>query len=507
MVISQGVGDMTDYIGRVVGESTDTILVRCTYDTDVWLGDMLVVEDIENGIRYLLRVVEIKHGADSLDPSWFSRTAGSMIFMDRAGERFEMHEKERRLYKLTICTPLGTIGETFRKSKTIPHHFSKVYKPREEDLDFLNEYMGDLEIGAIRSGSSSELRVKIDGNSFPHHIGIFATTGMGKSNFMKVLAKASMESGRYGLLIFDPHGEYYDGGSRGKLGLKEVGDLLYFSSRPRSGGSMISIRADEITVSDLMELFTFSDAQIESIYLTRAVYGEDYLKKIEEKELDELREDLGNRVHETTLNVLKRRLEVIFRSDVISDLSMTNSIIDALGMGMVVVVDTAGLGYLEENLVMNLITRRVYESHRRTYRDRGRFEKLNPTAIVIEEAQRLLSKESSIFSTIAREGRKFKLGLCAISQQPKLIDPQLLSQFNTLIILGLADQRDRDILMSSSKQDISKMGGEIQSLMPGEGIITSPYAPFAISVQIHEFEKITQKRRRAKREGLDEDFY
>ncbi len=505
---------MVEYVGRVIGESTGTILVRCSYDSEVWLGDMLVVEDIEDNTRYLLRVVEVKHGADSLDPSWIPRTAGSMIFMDRAGESFEMHERERRLYKLAICAPLGIMGETFKKSKTIPHHFSKVYCPRDEDLNFLNSYMGDLEIGNIRSGKGLDagIKVKVDGASLPHHIGIFATTGMGKSNLMKVLAKAALESRRYGLLIFDPHGEYYDGGSKEKRGLREMKsrNLLYFSSRPRSGASMISIKAEEITVSDLMELFNFSDAQIESIYLTRAVYGKDYLKKIEEKELEELREDLGNRVHETTLNVLKRRLEVIFRSDVISNLSMTASVIEALGMGMVVVVDTSGLGHLEENLIMDLIVRRVYENHRRAYRDRDRFQKLNPTAIVIEEAQRMLSKDSSIFSTIAREGRKFKIGLCAISQQPKLIDPQLISQFNTLFILGLADQRDREILMSSAKQDISKMGGEIQSLMPGEGIITSPYVPFAISVQIHEFEELVEKAKGEEKnesENLDEDFY
>lgn len=502
---------MVDYMGRVIGESTGSILVRCPYDGGVWLGDMLVVEDIENGNRYLLRIVEVKHGADSLDPSWFSRTAGSMIFMDRAGETFEMHERERRLYKLAMCTPLGVIGEKFRKSKTIPHHFSKVYRPRDKDLEFLSSYMGDLEVGNIRSGEGqdSDIKVKLDGASFPHHIGIFATTGMGKSNLMKVLAKAVLETKRYGLLIFDPHGEYYDGGSKGKLGLKETGsgDLIYFSSRPRGGASPISIRVDEITVEDLMELFTFTEAQKESIYLTRTVYGMDYLRKINEKDLEELREDLGNKVYESTLNVLKRRLEVIFRSAVVSNLSMTIPIIDALEMGKVVIVDTSGLGYLEESLVMNLITRKVYESHRRAYKDRDRFEKLNPTAVVIEEAQRMLSRESSIFSKIAREGRKFKIGLCAISQQPKLIDPQLISQFNTLFILGLADQRDREILISSSKQDISRMGGEIQSLMPGEGIITSPYVPFAISVKIHEFEKIAGAAKKRRGEKLDENFF
>ena len=50
-------------------------------------------------------------------------------------------------------------------------------------------------------------------------------------------------------------------------------------------------------------------------------------------------------------------------------------------------------------------------------------------AIVLEEAQRVLSssrdRESNVFPRVAREGRKFKVGLCAITQQPKLLDDEL----------------------------------------------------------------------------------
>jgi hypothetical protein len=119
----------------------------------------------------------------------------------------------------------------------------------------------------------------------------------------------------------------------------------------------------------------------------------------------------------------------------------------------------------------------------------------------MEEAQRVLGgiahgdkgKRRNIFTTIAREGRKFKVGLCAISQQPKLIDEEILSQFNTLFILGLADRKDRDMLTYSAKQDISGLGTEIQMLMPGEALITSPSAPFALPVNIDLYEDYMKK--------------
>ena len=110
-------------------------------------------------------------------------------------------------------------------------------------------------------------------------------------------------------------------------------------------------------------------------------------------------------------------------------------------------------------------------------------------AIVLEEAQRVLAaskdRDSNVFPRVAREGRKFKVGLCAVTQQPKLLDGELLSQFNTFFILGLADEKDRTILRSSSKQDIAALGPEIQTLMPGECLLANLDAPFAVPAKIH----------------------
>jgi DNA helicase HerA-like ATPase len=85
---------------------------------------------------------------------------------------------------------------------------------------------------------------------------------------------------------------------------------------------------------------------------------------------------------------------------------------------------------------------------------------------------------------ICNEGRKFKTGLMAITQQPKIMDPILLSQFNTLFILSLSDEKDFDILSGISKKPIDKLRTEIKSLEPGEAIITSPKSPFAIPAKI-----------------------
>ena len=55
-------------------------------------------------------------------------------------------------------------------------------------------------------------------------------------------------------------------------------------------------------------------------------------------------------------------------------------------------------------------------------------------------------------------------------------------------MLGLADERDRNTLRSSSKQDLSDLGAEIQTLMPGEALVTNPEAPFALPARVHLYE-------------------
>ena len=200
----------------------------------------------------------------------------------------------------------------------------------------------------------------------------------------------------------------------------------------------------------------------------------------------------------STLQVIQRRAQRILDLPCVSrdptQASLSGRIVEELTNGYSVLVDSSGLSSMEEILVASVITRRLMEEYSTAYLDdRERFEALPPALVALEEAQRVLSKvkrsEENVFPRVAREGRKFRVGLCAVSQQPKLIDDELLSQFNTFFILGLADERDRNILRGSSKQDISDLGPEIQTLMPGESIITNVELPFAVPAQVFLYEE------------------
>jgi len=510
------------HIGRVIGNRVLETTFRMNFGEELQVGEMLVAESGPTSDRYLIRVMDIEHGADSDELNWMSIEAGRMLRMDAEQHEYDLGKIYDNLHCIGTSSPLGCIGDEFRKTKTIPHHFSKVRRTNADDYEFLKDTLGDIQVGSLRSGDRvMNFPVGISGRSIPHHIGIFATTGMGKSNLMKNLALSCMRLRKYGFLILDPHGEYYDGGEVGKKGLKqaELDDaLVVFSSRKLDGPyNSLHVASSEIQIADLENLYEFTQAQKEFMENAQFKFQDTWLTDINDKSVQEIHGALGGRFHEGSINVVKRRLETLFRFDLISrdpKLSITNHVIDCLHDGKVVLVDTSNMYEAEELLISTVLARAIFERHKLIYGDKAKFEKIPPVLIALEEAQRVLTEaKGSIFAQIAREGRKFKAGLCAVSQQPKLIDSEVISQFNTLFILGLADRRDREILRNSAKQDISQLDNEIQMLMPGEALIASPFTPFAIPVKVHLYENYLEKsvedapKRVFKKSMINNTFY
>ncbi|WP_019176459.1 ATP-binding protein [Methanomassiliicoccus luminyensis] len=499
------------HIGRVVGNSVMETRFRMNFGEPLQVGEMLVVENGTSPDRYLIRVMDIEHGADADEMNWMVTEAGTILRSDAANDEYSLDNIKPQLFCTGVCSPLGCVGETsFKKTKTIPNHFSKVRRTTIDDYQFLKNSLGDVQVGNLRSGDQVlDFPVGITGRAIPHHIGIFATTGMGKSNLMKNLALSCMRLRKYGFLILDPHGEYYDGGEVGKKGLRHAGfpdALVVFSSRKLDGPyNTLHVAASEIQIPDLQNLYEFTEPQKECMQSAQYKYGDSWLIELNDRTVPQISKDLGeNKYHEGTINVIKRRLENLFRFDLISrdtKLSVTDHIIDCLKDGKVVLVDTSNMYETEELLISTVLSRAIFEKNKALYGDKEEFDKLPPMLIAMEEAQRVLTEaKGSIFAQIAREGRKFKTGLCAVSQQPKLIDNEIISQFNTLFILGLADRKDREILRNSAKQDISQLDNEIQMLMPGEALIASPFTPFAVPVKIHLYEDYVQSVQRAAKE-------
>ena len=275
--------------------------------------------------------------------------------------------------------------------------------------------------------------------------------------------------------------------------------------RDRPGTSALRISLAELTVDDLRTAYEWSRPQEEALYELERHYGVDGLSWLLDfarlEDLAGFRDvELSSRVALSTMQVVHRRARRIVELPCISidpALSVGAAVLRDLRSGKVVLIDVSGLGSTEEVLVASYLTRRVLEEWQRAYLDEPeRHAQLPVVAIALEEAQRVLGankdRESNVFPRVAREGRKFNVGLCAVTQQPKLLDDELLSQFNTFFVLGLADEKDRNILRSAAKQDISSQGAEIQTLMPGECLIVNLAAPFAIPAAVDLYDDVVR---------------
>ncbi len=464
----------------------------------VEVGQIFSIKDVAKGseLTFLARVLDIQHDSN-YDGKWDTTLKGTEFF------------DQDQIFNRVVAEPLGCVlrGGKFRKARTVPTKFSSVERAEEEEFKFLKQVMGDIEIGVLRNGSKEveEIPVALHSDAMDHHMGVFATTGMGKSNFMKVFAascmrRAAQDKSSFGLLIVDPHGEYLKGKStrkeivKGLTHLKKFSDGLVCYSTDKENAQMpgveeLQIKVDEIEPSDLGVLYEWHPAQRDALESISHIFDSNWLEEIQTNE--GVAKLVSEGYKDTTIKVIYRRIRNLLQKNRYIDESRSSipNIITNLQAGKVVLIDIPRMSDRSELFMLSVLSRCILDEYKK---DSGQ-ERKN-CLITLEEAQRVLGGGNlSRFETIAREGRKFGVGLCAITQQPKLIDKQLLSQFNTLVVMGLGDKNDRVQLEESAKQDLSSMDIEIQTLEKGEAIISTLKIPFPVPARIHKYERYIQR--------------
>ena len=96
-----------------------------------------------------------------------------------------------------------------------------------------------------------------------------------------------------------------------------------------------------------------------------------------------------------------------------------------------------------------------------------------PITFVCEEAHRYVPNDKTTgfeptkraISRIAKEGRKYGVSLCIVTQRPAELDPTILSQCNTIFSMRLTNERDQEILRAG----ISDAAASLLEFMPTMG--------------------------------------
>jgi len=117
--------------------------------------------------------------------------------------------------------------------------------------------------------------------------------------------------------------------------------------------------------------------------------------------------------------------------------------------------------------------------------------KEQPLFIVLEEAHNYLKAgENSISSRtvqrIAKEGRKYGVGLALVTQRPSELDETVLSQCGTIIALRMNNTKDRGHISSAVQDELQTMIDLLPSLRTGEGIISGEGVKIPSRVQFYK---------------------
>lgn len=154
-------------------------------------------------------------------------------------------------------------------------------------------------------------------------------------------------------------------------------------------------------------------------------------------------------------------------------------------------IDLSGIAYEfhAREIIANVIGRHLLITARAgAFQDR-------PTVAFVDEAHNFLGRQIGAedygarldaFELIAKEGRKYGLNICLVSQRPRDITEGVLSQMGTLIVHRLTNDLDRQVVERACGEIDRAASAFLPNLRPGEAAIIGVDFPIPLKLQIRE---------------------
>jgi hypothetical protein len=114
-----------------------------------------------------------------------------------------------------------------------------------------------------------------------------------------------------------------------------------------------------------------------------------------------------------------------------------------------------------------------------------------PLLILIEEAHKFIpdraeNPASVVLQKIAKEGRKYGVGLMVVTQRPSEVDSTILSQCGTMIALRISNSSDRSKVEGVFPDDLGGLADLLPSLRTGEGLFLGEALPIPSRIRIRK---------------------
>lgn len=172
---------------------------------------------------------------------------------------------------------------------------------------------------------------------------------------------------------------------------------------------------------------------------------------------------------------------------------------DKASNGQVAVIDLSLVPSEATHIVIAVFARLVFEACQRYRKIREKGEPL-PTVLVIEEAHNFVKRGRDdedgmlsparlcreAFERIAREGRKFGLGLVLSSQRPSELSPTVLAQCNTFLLHRIVNDSDQDLVRRLVPDNVGGLLRDLPSLPSRQAILLGWATPVPILVEMRE---------------------
>ena len=416
-----------------------------------------------------------------------------------------------------------------RSPRSPPLPGTPVFRAKDEllrNLFTLDESNIPLIVGNLLHREN--IPVPISGRELHRHTAILAMTRYGKSYFAGRIIEELLRQGA-SILTIDAHGDYASmtQDPEGHLHPEFHDKVTVYRPEAAEAYEAPHVRPLRLSVSNcsFSELLSLArvSGSLQIIHLRRAIRSvraenplynlEDIIEKLEEQMESEKSSD------QERLARIVIRLDDLNRRGIFTrgDLDI-RSFFHPMQMSDVFL---SGMSDYIQDIFVGILLRRVFEA-----KFRREPWALNPLFIFVEEAHRFAAPPDEggrrfsrdILSRIAAEGAKFGVFLTVISQRPRRIDPNILSNCSNLAILRVVNPHDQRTIQAASESFSEDLLEDLPSLEQGEAVLVGPYVPVPTMVRtanretrhggrtpdIHRL--LAKARERAKQEN-DEPIY
>lgn len=332
-----------------------------------------------------------------------------------------------------------------------------------------------VEVGSLLRNKNVRVSVNVD-KIASRHLAIMSVTGSGKSNLLALITKKIAEL-KGTMILFDYHGEYSE---------LDIPRVIHADAKinPR--------HVDAEQLADLIDVR--ESAEVQRTVLSNAFTDEVRAAKEFWDSLLESIVAIGEnqkqyrRAAARLQDIVKiaiRRMKAVIDPDI-------GDVLDQLKASRVNILNMLEFTERQANAAISYYLEEILEDRKRATRLKGDQQKVRfrtPVICAIEEAHAFIPSEGDsdtkyIASKVAREGRKFGVSLIAVSQRPRRVDQDVLSQMGSLAIMKLTNPEDQSHIREASEAISEDLLKNLPSLNVGEAVLLGEWVSIPSVVKV-----------------------